>query len=245
MMAQEDIDEFEALAIDYALGILVAEEREAVRERSRRDPLLRNAISFWESRLAPLCLAVPGMAVQRDLLGSIFQRIESMPPAGAGSSKVVQLQRRLAGWRLATAGITAIAASLALVIAAREFRPPPQTGTLVAVLQKDSASPAFLISVDLETRLLTVKPVAAKPEAGKSYELWLVSDKLAAPKSLGVVGEQDFTVNKDLAKLDPTVANDGTYAISLEPEGGSPTGAPTGPVLFTGKLIPVTADQKL
>ena len=31
---------------------------------------------------------------------------------------------------------------------------------------------------------------------------------------------------------------DDTLAVSLEPEGGSPTGAPTGPVLFKGKLAP-------
>ena len=36
---------------------------------------------------------------------------------------------------------------------------------------------------------MTVRPVAAKHEPGKSYELWLVQDSLGAPKSLGVIDD--------------------------------------------------------
>jgi anti-sigma-K factor RskA len=86
------------------------------------------------------------------------------------------------------------------------------------VLQKDAQSPAFLVSVDLETRVLTIRAVAAEPQRGKSYELWLVHDELKSPQMI----EQ------------------ATLAVSLEPEGGSPTGAPTGPVLWAGKLIQAT-----
>ena len=43
-----------------------------------------------------------------------------------------------------------------------------------------------------------------------------------------------------LAAYKPDVIKDATFAVSLEPEGGSPTGAPTGPVVFAGKLIPTT-----
>jgi anti-sigma-K factor RskA len=37
--------------------------------------------------------------------------------------------------------------------------------------------------------------------------------------------------------MDPAVLNDTLFAVSLEPEGGSPTGQATGPVMFTGKLV--------
>ena len=74
-------------------------------------------------------------------------------------------------------------------------------------------------------------------EAGKSYELWIVSDKLQRPRSLGVIGGNDFTARPVLSAYEPELVNQATYAVTVEPEGGSPTGVPTGPIVFTGKLI--------
>jgi anti-sigma-K factor RskA len=118
--------------------------------------------------------------------------------------------------------------------------PAKESPRLVAVLQKDAGGPAFLLTVDTAQRTLTMRRVAAQPEPGKSYELWLVSDKFSAPRSLGVAGTGEFTQQALQASYDPDTVNNATYAISLEPEGGSPTGAPTGPVLFTGKLVEAT-----
>ena len=87
---------------------------------------------------------------------------------------------------------------------------------------------------------MTVRPVAAKHEPGKSYELWLVQDSLGAPKSLGVIDDPHAMVRPTLAGYNPEVIKSATFAVSLEPEGGSLTGAPTGPVVFAGKLIPTT-----
>jgi anti-sigma-K factor RskA len=133
---------------------------------------------------------------------------------------------------------SAIAAALVLTFGAKEFGPKPKQENLVAILQKDAASPAFLVTVNIEDRMMTVQPVAAKPAAGKSYELWLVQDSLGAPKSLGVVGEGSAVTRPTLAAYKPDVIESATFAVSLEPEGGSPTGKPTGPVVFAGKLIP-------
>jgi anti-sigma-K factor RskA len=107
----------------------------------------------------------------------------------------------------------------------------------VALLQTDAASPAFILTVDAATKNFTVRKVGAEPQAGKSYELWIVSDKLQRPRSLGVIGSNDFTSRAALAAYDPDVVNQATYAVTVEPEGGSPTGAATGPIVFTGKLI--------
>jgi anti-sigma-K factor RskA len=114
---------------------------------------------------------------------------------------------------------------------------PAPSGQYVALLQKDSGSPAFILTVDGATRNFTVRRVSATPEPGKSYELWLVSDKLQRPRSLGVVGSNDFTIRPVLSGYDPDTVNKATYAVTVEPEGGSPTGDPTGPIVYTGKLI--------
>ena len=110
----------------------------------------------------------------------------------------------------------------------------------MAVLQRDADSPAFLLTVDVANRSLTVRRVAADTQAGKSHELWLISNCFPAPRSLGVIAPDTFTVRPLQAAYDPEILEAATYAVSLEPEGGSPTGAPTGPVLFLGKLVEAT-----
>jgi len=98
------------------------------------------------------------------------------------------------------------------------------------------------MSVDVEKRVVTVRQVAAERLADKSYQLWIATAPGAAPRSLGVLGSDDFTVRATLASFDPAVINNATYGISLEPLGGSPTGQPTGPVIHA-KLLQVTPPQ--
>ena len=75
------------------------------------------------------------------------------------------------------------------------------------------------------------------PEPGKSYELWVISDRLGAPRSLGVIGEGDFTERPALAAYDPGIVRNATYAVTVEPSGGSPNGKPGSAPVFAGKLI--------
>ena len=187
------------------------------------------------------------------------------PAAAASSAEIIDLSRRARRWRGIAVGIAALAAAFAGVVVVREMRPElmppplqprvvekpvevvkivevpsPKPAQYVAVLQRDAASPAFLLTFDLERRTLTVRTVGAERQAGKSYELWLVSDRFASPRSLGLIGKEEFTQRPQLANYDAVTINRATYAVSLEPEGGSPTGAPTGPVLFSGKLLQAT-----
>jgi len=118
---------------------------------------------------------------------------------------------------------------------------PPATvaaqAQYVALLQTDGSSPAFILTVDAATKNFTVRKVGATRQPGRDYELWIVSDKLQRPRSLGVIGSNEFTTRAALAAYDPETVNQATYAVTVEPEGGSPTGSATGPIVFTGKLI--------
>jgi anti-sigma-K factor RskA len=171
------------------------------------------------------------------------------------SANVVQLARGVSRWRRMTVVMGAIAALLALYIGLAQFAPglvplgprtqvvaqapgPAQLGArLVAVLQQDPTAPAFLLTVDPQSRTLVVRRVSATPEAGRSYELWLISSQFPAPKSLGVVGNDEFTQRPIPGNFDVATLRAASYAVSLEPSGGSPSGVPTGPVLFTGKIV--------
>jgi anti-sigma-K factor RskA len=175
------------------------------------------------------------------------------------SADVIYLAKRVRRWRRLTLAIGAIAALLAIYIAAWQVAPdlipaqlrPAGSGMiarsdgsvrmqqdrLVAVLQQQPTAPAFIVTLDTQQRTLVVRRVSATPEAGKSYELWLISSRLGAPRSLGVVGSEEFTQRPLPGNFDVDTLRTASYAVSLEPTGGSRSGAPTGPVLFTGKAV--------
>jgi anti-sigma-K factor RskA len=236
MSAFDDID---ALAAEYVLGTLDAAERELVARRRQVEPMLDRAIENWQVRLSPLTEALAPIEPPAEIFGAIERRIDTVT-AEEAQGKVVDLTRRLRRWRLAAVGSGALAACLAIGFGLRETVMRTEPRSFVAVLQKDAASPAFIVTVDIDTKSLTVRPVDAPARPGKSYELWIIDASLGAPKSLGVVGDQKFTQRAALARFDRTVVEKATYAVTLEPAGGSPTGAATGPVLWTGHLVQAT-----
>jgi anti-sigma-K factor RskA len=196
-------------------------------------------VQAWEVRLAPLLDPISDIEPPSHLFPLIAQ-LTHRPDAAELNANVVQLKRSLRRWRSATLAVGALAAALVFGIGLREsMRPAIPAASYVAVLQKDAASPAFILSVDLQTRSLTVRPVAPQPEPGRDYELWLVDASLGGPKSLGVIGDLPFSTTPRLP-FETALVRNATYAVSIEPPGGSPTGSPTGPVVYTGKLIQTT-----
>lgn len=238
MTDREDID---GLAAEYVLGTLDASERAAVSARRQREPALDAAIGAWERRLAPLNETVAAVAPPRDLLARIEARIAGLAGgdgAVAASAQIVSLERRMKRWRGLAALSTALAACLVIAIGVREMARPQMPRNYVAVFQKDDASPAFLMSIDLQTRTLSVRPVAAEEQPDKSYQLWIASEQTGGvPQSLGLIEQRAgaFT-QRVLVSYDAAIVEKATFGVSLEPAGGSPTGRPTGPV-FHAKLI--------
>jgi anti-sigma-K factor RskA len=71
--------------------------------------------------------------------------------------------------------------------------------------------------------------------ATKDLELWLISPAVPAPRPLGLIAKGTLSV--DLGPLAARALASGVLAVSLEPAGGSPTGSPTGPVLYQGRIL--------
>jgi RNA polymerase sigma-70 factor (ECF subfamily) len=186
---------------------------------------------------------------------------EVEPPAPAPmAGAVVELRARLTRWRALSAVAAALAAALVLFVVTSALAPglmpgrlrlkpevaapAPGAGTasaprFVAVLQREATAPAFILTVDVANRTLTIRRVSAPREPGRAYQLWLISNKLPEPRSLGLVGADDFTQASDPILFDTATIGDATFAVSLEPDGGSPTGAPSN-VMFLGKSIEAT-----
>jgi anti-sigma-K factor RskA len=224
-------------AAEYALGTLDASERATLAARRLREPDLDEAILAWEARLAPLAEAVPEIEPPLDLLPAIEARIRGASPEAPGNGAIVELERSIRRWRAMAIAASLFAGVLAIGFVARETSRQSAPHEYVAILQKDAASPAFAVTVNLDKQELTVRPVAAQAPPGKSYELWLIDSKLGA-RSLGVIGDTPRGAN--LSAYDPMVVADATYAVTVEPPGGSPTGQPSGAPVFVGKLIPVS-----
>jgi anti-sigma-K factor RskA len=290
-----------ALAAEYALGTLDADERAQVEQMMSVDKDYAAVVESWERALAVLNQMV-GMVeprphvwdnirsaiglsgAQAALVLPSMPQSETEPPERTArateqqadeytdTSNVILLTRRAQRWRGVATAMSAIAAALIALIGVQVTRPdllpsgmrpkatqvaqaPVQTqaptpaqvaaqSQYVALLQTDATSPAFILTVDAASKNFTVRKVGAEPQAGKSYELWIVSDKFQAPRSLGVIGSDEFTTRAALAAYDPETVNQATYAVTVEPEGGSPTGSATGPIVYTGKLIETVPPAK-
>lgn len=177
------------------------------------------------------------------------------------NSNVIELAGRAKRWRSVASVATALAAALIGMLAVQVYRPellpdglrpkpriqtvevktpapqPVPSAQYVALLQRDGGSPAFILTVDAATKNFTVRKVGADAEPGKSFELWLISDQLPQPRSLGVIGGSDFTARPVLADYDAGTINSALYAVTVEQAGGSPDGKPHSTPIFTGKLI--------
>jgi anti-sigma-K factor RskA len=169
-------------------------------------------------------------------LPAIEARIRGASLEAPGGAAVVTLERSIRHWRGLAIAAYVLAGVLAIDFVAREATRQSAPREYVAILHKDAASPAIEVTVNLDKQELTVRPLAARAPPGKAYELWIIDAKLGAPRSLGVIG--DAPRGATLSGFDPAVVAGATYAVTVEPAGGSPTGQPTGTPVFVGKLIP-------
>jgi len=232
-VAETGNEDLDGLAGEYVLGTLPADERRAAEARLAADPAFRAAVAAWETRLQPLADAVPPVTPPAPVRDRVMAAIGEAP-AGVqpAAGNVVSLHRALRRWRIATAAAGIAAAVLAGVVILDRAGPRPQT-EFVAVLTAEGANPAFVATVDVARGTMSLRQVAgAAAPADKSYELWAIVPD-TPPRSLGLVEQASLS-----RALSEKPSPDLTFAISLERKGGSPSGAPEGPVVFKGSLVP-------
>jgi anti-sigma-K factor RskA len=277
-----------ALAAEYALGTLDADERAQVETMIAVDKDFAAMVQSWEYRLGVLNQMVGSVEPRPELWDRIktaaglsepqapLMLPDAPQPAPAAAAEVTEFaavvdnsnvirlsefSAQARRWRNIASFTGAIAAALVAMIAVGIYqpdflpdglRPKPRTQVVevktpptvapasaqyVAVLQREGGSPAFILTVDGATRNFTVRKVGASADPGKSFELWLISDRLPRPRSLGVIGGDEFTARPVLASYDADIVNNATYAVTVEQAGGSPDGNPHSAPVFVGKLV--------
>ncbi|MES2918492.1 MAG: anti-sigma factor [Pseudomonadota bacterium] len=217
------------LAGEYVLGTLQGPARRRFERLLAADLALRQYVQAWERRLSPWLYAVPPEAVPDRVWTRIQERLGQRPASPPRPA--------FAPWKWLGLGSTAVAATLALFLVLRPAPPAPTALTDVAVLSTDKAEPVWIVRRDGQDILEFSGLSAVDVPGDRDLELWAIPDG-GAPQSLGVLRRTDATHARVTlsATAQARLAGGKLLAISLEPTGGSPTGAPTGPVLFTGRL---------
>ncbi len=216
-------DDDDILAAEFALGALPPDRQAALARRAENDPGFARLVAQWQDRLLPLAdgfaPADPPPALKRALDLRLFGA-----PARPGP------WRSLALWRGLAAGATAaFLLSLALP-AAPEIR-------LVALLAHEGSDVHYMAVYDTGDGTVGLSHLSGNPAQGRDFELWVIRDPAQPPVSLGVIPAGQAAAHLAVDNRTRALVEAGAQlAITLEPQGGSATGLPTGNVVAAGDL---------
>lgn len=243
--------EIEAMAMEYVLGGMSRFERKAAEVRLARDPAFRAAVEQWQAVLSPLDEATAPVAPPPGVWASIEAEVQPAPRlamAAKAAAPVPGWWQNLAFWRAVGIGgpvVAAIAVAMLVMPAARRDAIPAAVSSrpaLVATLADADGRPLLAAAYDPAIGAVRFAPAApdaagqgGADQARKVPQLWVI-EGTGAPRSLGVIdiaaGSSHSIPRDRLAGLKAGAV----LAVSIEPLGGSPTGAPTGPIIATGTL---------
>lgn len=217
-----EVETDEMLAAEYALGLLVGEERDAARRRTSADPVFAGRVMEWEGRLSQMLdvePVTPPARVKTAIMDHLFPETARVP-----------LWRRLGLWQALTSG--AVAALLALAFMVWQPGPARETGPLyTAAITSDNGDFRVVAVVDkTRNEVVLTRTAGAAPE-GRILQVWAHGPDEPA-QSVGLWPEGESTrlpLPPEIAAVQGTL----TLGVSEEPPGGSPTGSPSGRVFGT------------
>jgi anti-sigma-K factor RskA len=227
----------DALAGEYVLGTADAETAARVAAAVQGDAAWRAAVQGWERRLAPLVALVRLETPPPDMWDRIEARIT---PHRVHVARGPRLSWLWVGWAITATLAAAVLAVLALLPSLGLSPPPPprMMASMVAFAQR--TAPSWLVEVDARGQLrlipfrATTGPRAVPPE-GRVLQFWGLLPGASTPTDLGVLPRVPAVVTIPTQTLQPVA--DMILEISVEPEGGSKIGRPTGPIVFMGRLL--------
>jgi anti-sigma-K factor RskA len=215
----------DTLAAEYVLGVLSPNEHAATSQRLLRDSAFAHLVEVWEMRLIPWIDEVAPESPP----ATVWTRINAALPMDAQARP--SIWQSLALWRsLTAAAVTVAVACLAFLIFASRGAPEP----LVASID-GGGQHHFVATIDASRGTIAVVPAAFSSVPSRVPELWLIPSD-GKPRSLGLLSADHSVVLKIPGDLRAFAHDNSVLAVSLEPPGGSPSGAPTGPVVAQGRL---------
>lgn len=245
MSETSDMPSRDELAGEYALGVQTAAEREASEKRLQSDPEFAQDVAAWNERLMPMVDALPAVEPPRVVWMRILAQLGQPVSAPV---RTESLWQSASVWRGATAAFATVAAAavgfIILSPATRsgpvEIAPLPAEANLTSVGMLKAEGDGrvnFVITYDRAAQRLIIAPVAGHSPVNRSYEVWMLPEGAPAV-SMGVLDGSNV-ITLDASQLIQADGEVPALAVSLEPEGGSPTGQRTGPIVAVGALQPL------
>lgn len=219
----------ERLASEYVLGTLQGGARRRFERVMMESYKARQAVWGWEQQVNPLAQSVKAVQPPKRVWQKIQQRIHPQNQSTAWFT--------LKWWQGWSALSTAFALVLAIFITQQPA--PIAMQDQMALFNDDAAQPLWLVTGNSESGQLAIKPINAQAVAvdNQAFELWMLPTS-GQPKSLGLMPVSNQDIKMVLSpQLLNILQNSKGLAISIEPKGGSPTGLPTGPVVYQAPLI--------
>lgn len=230
------LDPIDELAAAYVLGTLSAERRREVQSRLPTDAALRDAVDGWEGRLLPLTALVEAVEPSPALWTRIEQAIA--PRRAPVKASAWQTWWSSLGFWRAVAATGFVAASVVAFLPTTGLFAPATPQYMVVLVAPNGTAPGWVVQTSgANTLRLVPLGTTAVPEQ-RSLQFWTKADDWNAPVSLGLV-QAGQALEVKLDQLPPLVPNQ-LFEITLEPYNGSPTGRPTGPILYIGRAVKLT-----
>ena len=210
--------------------------REGAPIREGRFGRLWDSLGFWR-----------GVAALAAATAAALVFYVAILPRSVAPEQIAALDERLARIENATRGLTGTPGEIAalgdrLASLARRVDAMASPPTHVAVLLDKDQRPMMTADLDIADGRLVLRLNLKPPRdfTAKALEVWLVSPD-GMRRSLGLFpSERPGTTTALFLPHDTAEAlAKAALAVSLEPRGGSTTGLPSGPILFTGDLVPV------
>lgn len=226
------------LVAEYVLGLLDAAEHERVGRRIAAEPELAAELRLWQSRLSGLDAEFSETTAP----GGVLQRVEArLFPEPAGAVRTGGWWNSLAVWRGLAAGSLAVAVAAVgfALVQPQPLDPEAFATQLVAALQAQEGSGVeFVALYNPGTGEVRLTALSGEAVPDRDYELWYIRGDEPAV-SMGVIPVDQRTEielgPEAQAKFEPGTV----LAVTLEQKGGSPTGAPQGPVVAAGPATPI------
>ncbi|MGH8250767.1 MAG: anti-sigma factor [Steroidobacteraceae bacterium] len=212
-------DILDLLAAEFVLGTLTGAARRRFERWRGSDPFVARRVQAWEVRLAGLAMQLEPVDPSPKVWATIERRIGN-PPQGR--------------WRGLAAAVVAFAVLGLGWYLWQELRVLPPQAT--AVIADASGSPLWQVAFAADGDHVEVRAVGdIRYPDQRSRELWALPPDVA-PVSLGLMPERGRVQLALDARQRAALALAPNVAVSDEPLGGSPTGAPTGAVLFVAPV---------
>jgi len=223
----DEPDLIDRLASEYVIGTMTGRARMKFEKLIKEKPTVKHAVEQWEQHLSGICNAIPEAQPPKSVWQHLHQHISGQP---------TRLFDSLRLWRTWSLISTFASICLAILLLTPQSMGPIAPDHFALVGESDN--PQWVISANLATGELSARAInAGAAGLDKAFELWMLPTQ-GSPQSIGLLPVNGGRVQHSLPPALLVLLKDSKgLAISIEPSGGSPTGIPTGPVVYTTNII--------